>query len=154
MFASVFEDMEGMNLYSLIKLDQVDKSLHHYTQEFNSSYSYWKNDISVKAAAYLYIGGLRVGALRADSMTNWHACKYDFLLTLQNDDAKNSLLRSFAINILRNSSSATTQNKVKAPMPMPPNNRSHGNIGQICNVSHNNFGGNGSKGASASKSNW
>ena len=61
---------EGMNLYSLIKLDQFDKSLREYTQEFNSSYSYWKDDISVKAVAYLYIGGLSVGALRADLMTN------------------------------------------------------------------------------------
>ena len=34
------EDLEGKNLYSLIKLDQVDKSLHEYTQEFNSSYSW------------------------------------------------------------------------------------------------------------------
>ena len=34
------EDSEGKNLYSLIKLDQFDKSLHEYTQEFNNSYSY------------------------------------------------------------------------------------------------------------------
>jgi hypothetical protein len=59
-----------MNLYSLVKLDQFDKSLHEYTQEFNYSYSYWKDDISVKVVAYLYIGGLRVGALKADLMTN------------------------------------------------------------------------------------
>jgi hypothetical protein len=65
------KDLEGMNLYSLVKLDQFDKSLHEYTHEFNSSYSYWKDDISVKAAAYLYIGGLRVGAIMADLMTNW-----------------------------------------------------------------------------------
>jgi hypothetical protein len=55
------EDLEGMNLYSLIKLDQFDNSLHDYTHEFINSYSYWKDDISVKAVAYLYIGGLRVG---------------------------------------------------------------------------------------------
>jgi len=54
------EDLESMNLYSLIKLNQFDKSLREYTHEFNSSYSYWKDDISVKAASYLYIGGLRV----------------------------------------------------------------------------------------------
>jgi hypothetical protein len=64
------EDSEGMNLYSLIKLDQFNKSLHEYTQEFKSSYSYWKDDISVKAATYLYIEGVKVGALRADLMTN------------------------------------------------------------------------------------
>ena len=65
------EDLEGMNLYSVIKSDHSDKSFHEYTQEFNSSYSYWKDDISVKAAAYLYIGGLKVGALRTNLMTNW-----------------------------------------------------------------------------------
>jgi len=49
-----------MNLYFLIKLDELDKSLHEYTHEFNISYSNWKGDISVKAVAYLYIGGLKV----------------------------------------------------------------------------------------------
>jgi hypothetical protein len=34
------EDLEGMHFYSLIKLDQFDKSLYEYTQEFNSFYSY------------------------------------------------------------------------------------------------------------------
>jgi len=33
------KDLEGKNLYSLIKLDQVDKSRHEYTQKFNNSYS-------------------------------------------------------------------------------------------------------------------
>ena len=88
------EDLESMNLYFLIELDQVDKSLHEHTQELDSSYSYWKDDTSVKAVGYLYIGGLKVGALRADFMTNWQACKYDSLLTLQNVAAKNSLWRS------------------------------------------------------------
>ena len=37
---------------------------------------------------------------------------------------------------------------------MPPYKRSHGNIGQSSHGSHNNFGGNGSKGPFASKSNW
>ena len=59
-----------MNFYFLIKLDQFDKSLHDYTQEFNSSYSYWKDDISGKAVANLSIGGLRVGALSDDLMAN------------------------------------------------------------------------------------
>ena len=43
------EDLEGMNSYSLTKLDQFDKPLHEYSQEFNNTYSYWNNDISVKA---------------------------------------------------------------------------------------------------------
>jgi len=63
-------------------------------------------------------------------MTNWEACKYESLLTLQNDAAKNSLWRSTALNIPRNSSSITTQNKGQTPMPMPPYIRSHGNIGE------------------------
>ena len=62
-----------MNLYSLIKLDRFDKSLREYTQEFNNSYSYWKGDISVKAAAYLYIGGLRVGALSVTAIVTPYA---------------------------------------------------------------------------------
>ena len=74
------EDLDDMNLYPLIKLDQLDQSLHEYTHEFNSSYSYWKDDISVKAASYLYIGGLKFGALREDLMTNLQACKYDSLM--------------------------------------------------------------------------
>ena len=52
------EDLEGMNLYSLVKFYQFDKSLHEYTHKFNNSHSYWKDDISVKADAYLYIGDL------------------------------------------------------------------------------------------------
>jgi hypothetical protein len=70
-------------------------------------------------------------------MTKWQACKYDFLLTLQNDAAKNSLWCSTAVNIQRNNSSATTQNRGKAPMPMPPYTRSHVNIGQSSHGRHN-----------------
>ena len=69
-----------MNLHSLIKIDQFYIFLHGYTQEFNISYSYWKDDISVMAASYLNIGGLKVGALRADLMTSWQADKYDSLI--------------------------------------------------------------------------
>ena len=64
------EDLESKNLYSLIKIDKLNKSLHKYTQEFNNSYSYWKTDIFVKAASYLHIGGVKVGALRAYLMIN------------------------------------------------------------------------------------
>ena len=69
------EDLEGKNLYSLIKLDQGDKSFHEYSQEFNSSYSYWKDYIAVKVAVYLYIGGLKNGSVRADFMFNWQTGK-------------------------------------------------------------------------------
>ena len=113
------EDLEGMNLDPFIKLDQFDRSLHEYTQELNSSYSYLKDDIFVKVVACLYIGGLKLGALWAALTTNWQACKYDSLITLQNDASKNSLWRSAAVNIPRNGSSATTQNMCKAHVPMP-----------------------------------
>ena len=142
------EDLEGINLYSLIKFDQFDKYYHEYTQEFDSSYPYWKDDISVKAASYLYIRGLRVGALRADLMTNWQIVKYDSLIDLHNIATKNSSRRSAAINTPRNGSSATTQNNGKAHVSMPSYKRLHGSIGQS---SHKSFGGNRSKGASSSK---
>jgi len=76
------------------------------------------------------------------------------LLTLQNDAAKNSLWRSAAVNIPRKSSSATTHNMGKLPMPMPSYGRPHGSIGQSTHGSHTNFGGNGSKGIFDSKLNW
>jgi hypothetical protein len=124
------EGLEGMNVYSLIELDQIDKSLQKYTQKFNSSYSYWKDDIYVKAVAYLYIGGLKVGALRAYLMTDWHAGNYDYLIALHNDVAKNSFWRSAFVNIPKNSSSATTHNRGKAHVPKPSYKRPHGSIGQ------------------------
>jgi hypothetical protein len=83
--------MEGKNLYSLIKLNQIHQSLREYTEEFKSSYIYWKDDIFVKVAAYLYIGGLTNGSVRADLMTNWQTDKYGTLMELQNDAAKKSL---------------------------------------------------------------
>ncbi len=102
------EDLEDMNLYSLIILYKFVKSLHGYTQDLNNFYSYWKDDISVKVAVYLYIGGLKVGALRSDLMTKWHAHKDDTLIVLQNDVAKNSLWRSAAVNTPKFGSFATT----------------------------------------------
>ena len=72
------------------------------------------------------------------------------MITLQNDVAKNSLLRSAAVNIPRNGSYATTQNRGKAREPMSLYKRPHGSIGQSSHGSHNNFGGNIIKGASGS----
>ena len=69
------EGLEDNNLSSLSKLYHFEKSLHEYIQELNSSYFYWKHDISVKVAAYQCIGGLKVRALRVDVMTNRQACK-------------------------------------------------------------------------------
>ncbi len=46
------EDLEDKNLYSLIKLDRFDKSLCEYTQEFTTSYNYWKDGIPKKVDAY------------------------------------------------------------------------------------------------------
>jgi hypothetical protein len=100
--------MEGKNSYAIIKLHQFDKSFYEYTQEFNSSYSCWKDDISIKAAVYMYIGGLKVGASRADIMPNWQKSKYDSLIPLQKEAAKHSLYRPTAIITSRLGYSSTT----------------------------------------------
>jgi len=67
----------------------------------------------------MHIGGLEVEALRADLLTNGQAVKYDSLIALQNDDAKNSLWRSAAVSIPRSGNFGITHNKGKANMPMP-----------------------------------
>ena len=142
-------------MHSLIKLDQSDKSLHEYTQKFNSSYSYWKDDISVKVASYLYIGGLRNGSLRADLMSNWQSSKYATLMALQTDDAKNSLWRSSTVITPRSGGSSSHQNKGKSPMTQPNFKRPQlSNFGQKNSGSHGSFGGSGQKGASGSKGPW
>ena len=105
------EDMEGNNLYSLIKLNHVDKSLYEYIQEFINSYNYWKDNISVKVAAYLYISGLKNASVRADLMTNWQTSKYAPLVDLQNDAAKNSLWRSSTIITPRSGGSTSHHDK-------------------------------------------
>jgi hypothetical protein len=153
------EDLEGKNLYVLIKLDQSDRSLHDYTQDFNSSYAYWKDDISVKVASYLYIGGLKNGSLRADLMSNWQTGKYATLMALQTDAAKNSLWRSSTVITPRTSprfgGSGSHQNKGKAPMTQPTSKRPQfSNSGQKNSGSHGSFGGSGQKGASSSKGPW
>jgi len=51
------EDIEGNNVYSLFRLEQGELSLHDYTQEFNSSYAWWKGSIDIKAVVHMYIGG-------------------------------------------------------------------------------------------------
>ena len=117
------EDLEGKNLYSLIKLDQINKSLHEYTQEFNNSYSYWKADIPVKFAAYLYFGGLKNGSVRADLMTNWQTGRYATPMELQNDAAKISLWHSSTIITPSLGGSNSHHNKGKAPMTQSTSKR-------------------------------
>jgi hypothetical protein len=116
-------------------------------QEFNISYFYWKDNISVKIASSLYIGGLKIEALRAYLMTGWQASKYTSLTALQNDAAKDSLWRSTAVHIPRSGNYGTTQNKGKASMPMPSYMRPHGNIGHNSHGSYASFENHGSKGA-------
>jgi hypothetical protein len=82
--------LEGHNLSSRIKMDRFKKSLHDYTLDFNSSYSYRKNYISLKVRAYMYIGGLRTDALRANLTTDWQATKYASLIALKSNVAKYS----------------------------------------------------------------
>jgi hypothetical protein len=102
----------------------------------------------------MYIGGLKVEALRAELTTNRHAINYASLSALRNDAAKNSLWRSTAANILRSGNSDTTRNKKKAPMPMPSYKRPHGSIGHNSCDSYGSFGNIGSKGAFDSKVSW
>ena len=87
-------------------------------------------------------------------MTNWLACKYGSFIALRNDATNYSLWRSAAVNTPRNGISATTQNRGKTLVPMPSHKRPHGSIGEKSQGNHNNFGGNGSKGASSSNTTW
>ena len=141
------EDLEGKNLYSLIKLDQFDKSLHEYTQEFNNCYCYWEGGIYVKVAAYMYIGGLKNGSVRADLMPNCQTGKYATLVYLQNDATKNYLWRSSTIITPRSSGSNSYHGKGKAPVTQPISKRH-----QPIVFGQNNFGSHDSNyGASSSK---
>jgi hypothetical protein len=83
----------------------------------------WKDDISVKVAAYMYIGGLKNGSVRAYLMANWQTGKYATLMELQNDAAKNSLWRSSTIITPRSGGSNSHHNKGKAPMAQPTSKR-------------------------------
>jgi hypothetical protein len=64
------EYVKGKILYIRLRLEQGETYLHDYTQEFNTSYAWWKKSIDIKAVVYMYIGGLKNGSLRADLMTN------------------------------------------------------------------------------------
>ncbi len=142
-------------MYSLIKLDQSNKSLYKYTQEFNSSCSYWKDDISVKVASYSYIGGLKHGSLRADLMSNWQASEYATQMALQTNAAKNSLWRSSTVITPRTGGSNTHQNKGKIPITDPSFKRPQPSwFGQNNSCSHGIFAGSGHKGASIIKGPW
>jgi hypothetical protein len=76
---------EYFNLLSLIGLDQQSESLLEYTQAFNRSYDYLKNDISLKAAAILYIKGIKSVSLSTILWSNWTNGKYTTLIALQTD---------------------------------------------------------------------
>jgi hypothetical protein len=149
------DDLKGKNVYSLIKLDQIDKSLHEYTQEFNNSYSYWKDDISVKVAAYPYIGGLKNGSVRADLMTNWQTGKCATLMELQTDAAKNSLWRSSTVITPRSGSLNSHHNKGKPPMLQSTSKRHHPIVFKHQTTSsHGGFGASGSKDTSNTLRVW
>ena len=124
-----------------------------YTQEFNNSYNYWRKDtMSVKVAAYLYIGGLKNGSVRADLMTISQTGKYATLLELQNDAAKNYLWRSSTILTPRSGGSNSHKNKSKNPMTQPTSKRHQPIVyGQNNSGSHGNFGDSASKGISNTK---
>ncbi len=63
-------------------------STHHmnsFNRAFNRSYDYLKNDISLKAAAILYIKGIKSVSLSTILWSNWSNGKYTTLITLQTD---------------------------------------------------------------------
>ena len=76
---------EYISLHSLIGLDQQSESLLKYTQAFNHSYDYLKNDISLKAAVILYIRGIKSVSLSTILWSNWKNGKYTTLIALQTD---------------------------------------------------------------------
>jgi len=89
-------------------------------------------------------------------MTNWQACKYNSLIASHNYVANKCLWRSAAVNIPRNSSFATIQNRYEAHVPMLSYKRPHDSIriSQSSHGIHSSFGGDGSKGASGNTLNW
>ena len=115
--------------------------MHDYTQEFNASYAWWKKSIDIKAAVYIYIGGLKNGSLRADLMTNWQTGKYLSTISMQNDASKNSLWRS--TSSLGTNGSSTTDKKGKGLAFTPSFKKTSSNSGS--------FSDSGSKGFSNSK---
>ena len=76
---------EYFNFLSLNGLEQQSESLLEYTQAFNRSYDYWKNDISLKATTILYIKGIKSVALFTILWSNWINSKYTTLIALQTD---------------------------------------------------------------------
>ena len=48
-----------------------DNSLEDYTHEIKRLYSQLRDGISIRAEAYLYIGGLQNGLLRIDLIATW-----------------------------------------------------------------------------------
>ena len=74
---------EYFNLLSLIGLEQQSESLLEYTQAFNRSYDYWKNDISLKATSVLYVKGIKSLALSTKLWLNWINGKYTTLAAFQ-----------------------------------------------------------------------
>ena len=107
------ENIEVRNLYILLRLEQGEKYLHDYTQEFNTSYARWKKPIDIKAAIYMYIGGLKNDSLRADLMINSQSGKYLSIIALQSDIAEKYLCRSRSSLMLSTNNSSIRDRKGK-----------------------------------------
>jgi hypothetical protein len=149
------KDLESKKIFALIILDQFDNKNYEYTQEFNNLYNYWKVDILIKVASYLYIGGFKHGSIRVDLMSNRQSRKYVALMALWTDDAKNNFWRSSIVITPGSGGTNTHQNKGKIPMTPPNLKRSQPtSFGQYNFGSHNNFGVGGRKGASSNKGPW
>ena len=77
----VLNKMDDLCTFSQCHLRTLDE----YNEEFNGRLKPWMNDISLQASAYLYIGGLQNGLLRANLIANWESIKYTSLQELQFD---------------------------------------------------------------------
>ena len=88
-------------------------------------------------------------------MTNWQACKYDTLIALQNESAKNIMWCSTATITPRHGSSTITHNKGKGLAPAPSYNRPQGNnFGESNHDSYGNFGCIGNRRVFGNKGPW
>ncbi len=98
---------------------------------------------AIKAAVYMYIGGLKNGSFHACSMTNWQTSKYFSIDALHNHAAKNSLWRSsFALTLHTNDNSSGDRKEEEAEFT-PSFKKTDGRNGKI--------GSNGRKGFSDAK---
>lgn len=83
-------DFQGENLIKLIKMHQSGK-LSGYIRAFNDAYDDWKDEISFKFTAYLFIYGLSSVELRAELLRSFREDKFTTLAELQTAATESAL---------------------------------------------------------------